>query len=245
MDEILIEEKKYVSSKRAAKITGYAKDYIGQLCREGRVPARFVGRSWYVLESAINDHRFGDEKSPVTTSVDAIAMKTDESPKYEAVPAQEPITAPLVKSTTQSDESTSNLQDSWKEWFNQIANQGTTARASEEQNEYSEADAREDEPTEVAEVSVPIHTAPAPEIDEYDLQEEIEVESMRETIPSQEVEERASDDRKAYIWLKICSPVAAFIFVLLAIVGSGSFDKYAVIINNGLTPVTGTAIYNK
>ena len=66
MDEILIEEKKYVSSKRAAKMTGYAKDYIGQLCREGRVPARLVGRSWYVLETAIQDHRFGttDETAP-------------------------------------------------------------------------------------------------------------------------------------------------------------------------------------
>src|SRR3989338_10751365 len=59
MDEILIEEKRYISSKRAAKMTGYAKDYIGQLCREGRVPARLVGRSWYVLEAAIQDHRVG------------------------------------------------------------------------------------------------------------------------------------------------------------------------------------------
>ncbi|MHB1163603.1 MAG: hypothetical protein ACYCZZ_03760, partial [Minisyncoccota bacterium] len=59
MDELLIEGKKYISSKQAAKITGYAKDYIGQLCREGRVSARLVGRSWYVLEAAIQDHRFG------------------------------------------------------------------------------------------------------------------------------------------------------------------------------------------
>ena len=64
MDELVIGDKKYVSSKQAAKVTGYAKDYIGQLCREGRVPARLVGRSWYVLESAIHDHRFGDQKTP-------------------------------------------------------------------------------------------------------------------------------------------------------------------------------------
>lgn len=37
MDELIIGEKTYLSSKRAAKITGYAKDYVGQLCREGRV----------------------------------------------------------------------------------------------------------------------------------------------------------------------------------------------------------------
>lgn len=61
MNELIIDEKKYISSKQAAKVTGYAKDYVGQLCREGRVQAQLVGRSWYVLESAIKDHRFGTE----------------------------------------------------------------------------------------------------------------------------------------------------------------------------------------
>lgn len=86
MDEILIDEKKYVSSKRAAKITGYAKDYIGQLCREGRVPARLVGRSWYVLESAIQDHRFGDSAEGAKESAESprTLYSTWESPRYEA-----------------------------------------------------------------------------------------------------------------------------------------------------------------
>jgi hypothetical protein len=61
MDELTLDDKKYISSKQAAKITGYAKDYVGQLCREGRVQARLVGRSWYVLESSIKDHRFGTD----------------------------------------------------------------------------------------------------------------------------------------------------------------------------------------
>jgi hypothetical protein len=59
MDELVIGEKRYVSSKRAAEITGYAKDYVGQLCREGYVEAKMVGRSWYVLETSITEHRFG------------------------------------------------------------------------------------------------------------------------------------------------------------------------------------------
>ncbi|VAW32769.1 hypothetical protein MNBD_CPR01-583 [hydrothermal vent metagenome] len=63
MDEITFDGEKYLSSKRAAKVTGYAKDYVGQLCREGRVTARLVGRNWYVLEESIKRHRFGgDEK---------------------------------------------------------------------------------------------------------------------------------------------------------------------------------------
>ncbi len=88
MDEILIEEKKYVSSKRAAKMTGYAKDYVGQLCREGRVPARLVGRSWYVLETAIKDHRFGDHQVEQEVQADApvseAKISTWEAPHYEA-----------------------------------------------------------------------------------------------------------------------------------------------------------------
>ncbi len=52
MDELILDDKKYLSSKRAAKVTGYAKDYVGQLCREGRVEARLVGRNWYLPEPA-------------------------------------------------------------------------------------------------------------------------------------------------------------------------------------------------
>lgn len=62
MDELVIGEKRYVSSKRAAEITGYAKDYVGQLCREGYVEAKMVGRGWYVLEESIREHRFGSGK---------------------------------------------------------------------------------------------------------------------------------------------------------------------------------------
>lgn len=56
MEELDIQGKKYISSKRASEITGYAKDYVGQLARAGKVPATRVGRSWYVDESAIQEH---------------------------------------------------------------------------------------------------------------------------------------------------------------------------------------------
>lgn len=86
MDELVIGEKKYISSKRAAELTGYAKDYVGQLCREGRVEARLVGRSWYVLESSITEHRFGrQEEALENTEPEAQEQQetsTWESPKY-------------------------------------------------------------------------------------------------------------------------------------------------------------------
>jgi hypothetical protein len=70
MYEITLEGKKYISSKRAAEVTGYAIDYIGQLCRESKVEARQIGRNWYVLEDSIKEHRFGvQEKRKVPSEV--------------------------------------------------------------------------------------------------------------------------------------------------------------------------------
>lgn len=125
MDEITIGEKTYISSKQAAKITGYAKDYIGQLCREGRVEARLVGRNWYVLDSAIREHRFGKEEEKEVASAPEI-LQTEEAldrssawkkPQYEAeipvlVPsfsgkAAETVGAPAI----------ADMQSAWKEWF--------------------------------------------------------------------------------------------------------------------------------
>jgi len=148
MDEITIEDKKYVSSKRAAKMTGYAKDYIGQLCREGRVPARFIGRSWYVLEAAIQDHRFGNpageseeivKSTPPPQKEKSTLSSTWESPRYETF-SEEPLPSlNRLKSPEPVSENNDNdnqadythgqdndpdvsqhIQDSWKAWFDRF-----------------------------------------------------------------------------------------------------------------------------
>ncbi len=56
MDELVLSGKKYISSKRASELTGYAKDYVGQLARGGKIPATRVGRAWYVDETALLLH---------------------------------------------------------------------------------------------------------------------------------------------------------------------------------------------
>jgi hypothetical protein len=89
MDEITLDGKTYVSSKQAAKITGYAKDYVGQLCREGRVLARLVGRNWYVLESSIRDHRFGTEEKVSKDQLNSDSF-TKIPEEKAAVPSWEP-----------------------------------------------------------------------------------------------------------------------------------------------------------
>ena len=74
MEELEIQGKNYISSKRASDLTGYAKDYVGQLAREGKVPATRVGRSWYVDELAIVSHSRGgldsNKQNEVKTNIE-------------------------------------------------------------------------------------------------------------------------------------------------------------------------------
>lgn len=121
MDEITIGEKTYISSKQAAKITGYAKDYIGQLCREGRVEARLVGRNWYVLDSAIREHRFGkvEEEAPEEPVAAAAPDRSStwKKPQYEA---ETPVLVPnFAKKETEEigTPAIADMQSAWREWF--------------------------------------------------------------------------------------------------------------------------------
>ena len=56
-DSMNIEGKEYISSRRAAEITKYSNDYIGQLCRSGKISARMIGRTWFVAIDSIIEHK--------------------------------------------------------------------------------------------------------------------------------------------------------------------------------------------
>lgn len=56
-EEVFLEGKTYVSSKRAADQTGYAQDYIGQLARKGLIDAQRVGGLWYVSVASLADYQ--------------------------------------------------------------------------------------------------------------------------------------------------------------------------------------------
>jgi hypothetical protein len=56
-NDLYFEGKRFISSGRAAKITAYSNDYIGQLCRGGKLDCRMVGRSWYVSHDSIIAHQ--------------------------------------------------------------------------------------------------------------------------------------------------------------------------------------------
>ncbi|TSD04852.1 MAG: hypothetical protein Greene07147_906 [Parcubacteria group bacterium Greene0714_7] len=75
MDELVISGKKYISSKRASELTGYAKDYVGQLARGGKVPATRIGRAWYVDEAALILHETAGQG--VTSEIDTPKINTE------------------------------------------------------------------------------------------------------------------------------------------------------------------------
>ncbi|MEK7628411.1 MAG: hypothetical protein AAB421_03255 [Patescibacteria group bacterium] len=49
--------KEYISSHLAAAVTGYAQDYVGQLARQGMLPAQMEGNRWYVEREALLRHK--------------------------------------------------------------------------------------------------------------------------------------------------------------------------------------------
>jgi hypothetical protein len=257
MDEILIDEKKYVSSKQAAKMTGYAKDYIGQLCREGRVPARLVGRSWYVLETAIQDHRFGATDVQPNESAQAISAVPEpsgtwESPRYETLseellPTINRLSSHPVETVKEESEvhAPENLQDSWRSWFDHVGHTivptapQVTEFQPEEYHQEPIPEAHEDN-----EVNIPIHTiyqAPPEEL----LPRHVPVDLIEQNVQEEEPIQRERKGSSLPIrTIQSIGIVVAIVFAGLAVVGSGYLDAY-VASNSQVGIISGIQVYNK
>jgi hypothetical protein len=97
--------KKYISSSRAAKLSGYVNDYIGQLCRDGKLECQMVGRSWYVsLESLVshkNSNAVGTKNKSPKLSLDLLQEEASKT----SVDARLAFSTPLVSSQTISEQS--------------------------------------------------------------------------------------------------------------------------------------------
>src|SRR3989344_1605357 len=66
-DEISIGGKQYISSKRAAELSDYTQDYIGQLARKRLIDAHRVGGLWYVsMDSLLQYKEKADSYIPVS-----------------------------------------------------------------------------------------------------------------------------------------------------------------------------------
>ena len=263
MDEILIEERKYISSKRAAKITGYAKDYIGQLCREGRVPARLVGRSWYVLEAAIQDHRFGspveEPVKPVKVSEEPSLQSTWEAPRFEAysaelLPSINRLAEPQMPGNQEKtpDEPSERLEDSWHAWFNRMAEHtepiipATSENIEPEQTPEPEP---EGEKEEEEEVNIPIHAIYEPMVQESFpriAKEEVREEPIREQERQDKPvrQEGRRKNSKVAKRIRLIGASLAVISVIISAIGSGYLDEY-IVSSSQARFIAGISIYNK
>lgn len=57
MQEVVFDGVHYIKAKELARELGYTADYLGQLCRSGKVDARLVGRSWFVSRASVLAHQ--------------------------------------------------------------------------------------------------------------------------------------------------------------------------------------------
>lgn len=76
-DELSIEGKQYISSKRAADLSGYAQDYVGQLARKGLIDAQRIGGLWYVFMESLAKYK---EKADTYVPVPPQATFKNENP---------------------------------------------------------------------------------------------------------------------------------------------------------------------
>ena len=263
MDEILIEEKKYISSKQAAKMTGYAKDYIGQLCREGRVPARLIGRSWYVLESAIQDHRFGDvvevepeeikEVDEKPSEPASIVSPTWESPRYEAVsedllPSLNRLkdinTETIMDEQGEKTEATKHIHDSWREWFDRFDHKEDNIEPEKIEEQHEEREIREsvEEDTEDTNVNVPIHTIhrTVHQLPPEDLLPN----KTQDRLSESKITTRRKNSGVGIKTVQVAGILLATALATSAIISSGYFDVY-ILSNKQVSALAGVAVYNK
>ena len=56
-DQLTVDGKEFISSKRASELSGYAQDYIGQLARGGLIEARRIGGLWFVFMDSLQGYK--------------------------------------------------------------------------------------------------------------------------------------------------------------------------------------------
>lgn len=78
METVTLEGKEYVKAKSAARELGYTSDYIGQLCRAGKIDSRLVGRSWYVDIGELSSHKQSRYGTKGTKSIKVHVSKSEE-----------------------------------------------------------------------------------------------------------------------------------------------------------------------
>lgn len=86
MEEISFKGENYVKASVLARKYGYTADYVGQLCRSDQVKATLVGRSWYVNEESLLEHRKGRYRSTLAKSKEMVRKLAEERVVHQPKP---------------------------------------------------------------------------------------------------------------------------------------------------------------
>lgn len=93
MRSIEVEGRVLIKAADAAKELSYTSDYIGQLCRAGKIHAKLVGRSWYVDVDDLREHKKTRySKSATATPVPTDTLATQESNLSSEIRTELPLT---------------------------------------------------------------------------------------------------------------------------------------------------------
>jgi hypothetical protein len=80
-----IDGKEYVSAARAAKLTEYNQDYVGQLARAGKIPSKQIGNRWYIERVALLEHKKEKDAMLRAVQAESVGLKRPE-PKILSTP---------------------------------------------------------------------------------------------------------------------------------------------------------------
>ena len=99
MKKVTYDNKEYVKASEVAKKFKYTQDYVGQLCRSGKVDARLIGRSWYVELLSVTKYR---KQKHATQKKQAAATSASTKAVRKSTPrtAAGKKVAPVVRSKT-------------------------------------------------------------------------------------------------------------------------------------------------
>jgi hypothetical protein len=145
----------------------------------------------------------------------------------------------------EQNEVSQHLQDSWKAWFDRVADTESVALASlavpEEEEIAEKPEVKEIE----EEVRIPINTVY--ELPPEDLLPRHSAHHLEVELPSEEEEvyiQRERGGRGAMVGMQIAGAVFAVLVATVAVIGTGYFDEY-IISNSQVGLIAGVALYNR
>lgn len=109
MDTVTVDGKEYVKAAKAASEAGYTSDYVGQLCRGGKISAILLGKTWYVAEGALTQHKqsrvrtnTGMVKRDLVRQKEEVSRPTSFSAQYQASPYRTRLLDQSISYTTEA-----------------------------------------------------------------------------------------------------------------------------------------------